>query len=155
MLKSMPQILDIVGLSQVEGWRTYLNLFNSHRCSFMKNLRIIKAYYTISFCHWSPLSLTKLKEKSLLKKNLVYIFTRARTFSLHHLVTTTPTLNTPSYRHCWETNYEILLIIENRYCRRNARFPVHSSLHWKFQKCAARVLIRPAQANWRCLSTQE
>ena len=38
---------------------------------------------------------------------------------------------------------EILLIIANRYCRRNARFPLHSSPHTKFQKCAARVLIRP------------
>ena len=43
--KACQDILDIVGLSQAEGRRTYLNLFNSHCCSFMKtNLRIIKAY---------------------------------------------------------------------------------------------------------------
>ena len=30
------------------------------------------------------------------------------------------------------------------YCRQNARFPVHSSPPKKFQKCAARFLIRPA-----------
>ena len=29
------------------------------------------------------------------------------------------------------------------YCRRNARFPVHSSPPRKFQECAARFLIRP------------
>ena len=29
------------------------------------------------------------------------------------------------------------------YCRRNARFPVHSSPHKKFQKCATLLLIRP------------
>ena len=38
---------------------------------------------------------------------------------------------------------EILLIIPNKYCRRNAGCPMHSSPHRKFQKCAARVLIRP------------
>ena len=43
--KPCQHILDIVGLSQAEVWRTYLNLFNSHYYSFMKtNLTIIKAY---------------------------------------------------------------------------------------------------------------
>ena len=65
---------DIVGLSQAEIWRTYLNLFNSHCYSFMKtNLTIIKAYqntwgfvgnsylahYATSLYHWSRLGLTK------------------------------------------------------------------------------------------------
>ena len=38
-------------------------------------------------------------------------------------------------------------------CRRNARFPVHSSPPRKFQKCAARFLIRPdfvTAAGCRC-----
>ena len=43
--------------------------------------------------------------------------------------------NSPCFRHCWETNFEILLIAAIRYCRRNARFPVHTSPHRKFQKC--------------------
>ena len=69
-------ILDIVGLSQAEVWKTYLNLFNIYCYSFMKtNLTIIKAYqnaqgfvgnnylayYAISLYHWSRLGLTKLK----------------------------------------------------------------------------------------------
>ena len=33
------------------------------------------------------------------------------------------------------------------YCRQNARFPVHTSPPRKFQKCAARFLIRPRQAH--------
>ena len=42
--KACQHILDIVGLSHGEVWRTYLNLFNSHCYSFMKtNLMIIKA----------------------------------------------------------------------------------------------------------------
>ena len=52
-----------------------------------------------------------------------------------------------------ETLSEFLFIIEtdiadnsiqfNRYCRRNARFPMHCSPHRKFQKCTAHVLICP------------
>ena len=72
---------------------------------------------------------------------MVYISARDRTFSLHHPVTTAPTLSPLCYLYCCETSHEILLIISNRYCRRNARFPVHSRPHRKFQKCAARVLI--------------
>ena len=41
-------ILDIVGLSQTEVRRTYLNLFDSHCYSFMKrNLRIIRHVKTL------------------------------------------------------------------------------------------------------------
>ena len=44
-LKAYQHISDIVGLSQAEVWRTYLNLFNSHCYSFVEtNLTIIKAY---------------------------------------------------------------------------------------------------------------
>ena len=35
------------------------------------------------------------------------------------------------------------VIMANRFCKRNAGCPVHNSPHRKFQKCAARVLIRP------------
>ena len=43
--KACQHILDIVGLSQAEVWRTYLNLFNSHCYSFVKtNIMIIKEY---------------------------------------------------------------------------------------------------------------
>ena len=35
--KACQHILDIVGLSQAEVWKTYLNFFNSHCYSFMKN----------------------------------------------------------------------------------------------------------------------
>ena len=62
-------------------------------------------------------------------------------------VTITPTPNPLSYRHCSETDFGILLIIPNRYCRRNVRFPGYSSPHGTFQKCAARVLIRPGCTN--------
>ena len=62
---------------------------------------------------------------------------------MHNPVATTPTSNPLSHRYWCKTLLEILLIMANRYCRRNARFPVHSSPHRKFQKCAARVLIRP------------
>ena len=74
---------------------------------------------------------------------MVRVSTRTRTSSVHHPVTTTPTSNPLSYRHWCETLVEILLIIANRYCGRYAGFPVRSSPHKKFQKCAARVLIRP------------
>ena len=54
--KACQHILDIVGLSQAEVWRTYLNLFNSHWYSFMKtNPTIIKAFQnTLRFC-WQQL----------------------------------------------------------------------------------------------------
>ena len=74
---------------------------------------------------------------------MVRVSTWALTSSVHHPVTTTPTSNPLSYRHWCETLVETLLIIANRYCRRNARFLVHSNPHRKFQMCAARVLIRP------------
>ena len=85
----------------------------------------------------------KTEIKIIAEKRLVYISAQARTFSLHHPVTTIPMPHPLSYRHCWETNSEILFIIGNRYCRRNERFPLHSSPHRKFQKCTTRVLIRP------------
>ena len=75
---------------------------------------------------------------------MVHISTRAQTFSLHHPVITAATPKPLSYRHFKEINLEILLFIPNKYCRRNARFPVHTSPHRKFPKCAARVLIHPA-----------
>ena len=62
---------------------------------------------------------------------------------MRHPVTTLPTTNPLNYRHCGATNFEILLMIANRYCRRNARFAVLSSPHRKLQKWAARVLIHP------------
>ena len=49
-------------------------------------------------------------------------------------------------------NYIIPRVVQLKkvvlYCRRNARFPVHSSPHRKFQKCAACVLIRSGQFNY-------
>ena len=110
--KACQHIMDIVGLSQVEVRRTYL--FNSHCYSFMKtNPRIIKAYRHLSFC-WqqlfgllhnitiSPKSIrpNKTKLKIIAEKKLVYISTHAQNFSLYHPVTTTPTPNPLSYRHC-------------------------------------------------------
>ena len=45
------------------------------------------------------------------------------------------------------SNYTIPRAIQLKtivlYCRRNAKILVHGSPHRKFQKCAARVLIRP------------
>ena len=90
------------------------------------------------------------------KKLGIYLSTPTRTFSLHHPVTTIPTPNPLSHQHCWKNSFEILLIITNRYCGRNARFPVDSSRHRKFQKCTARVLIRPdSTGSWnpRLLNT--
>ena len=89
----------------------------------------------------------KTEIELIAKNELIYISFRARTFILHHPVTNAPTTNPLNYRYCWETRFEILLIIPNRYCRRNARFPVHSSPDWKFQKCAARVLNSTDFAN--------
>ena len=45
------------------------------------------------------------------------------------------------------SNYTIPRVVQLKtivpYCRRNAKIPVHSSPHRKFQKFATRVLIRP------------
>ena len=103
---------------------------------------------TIGLLHNITISLksvrpNKTEIKIVPEKKLVYISTRAQKFSLYHPMTTIPTPNPLSHRHCWETNFEILLIIANKSCRRNVRFPVHNSSHRKFQKCASRVLIRP------------
>ena len=88
----------------------------------------------------------KTEIKIIADQILVCISSQVRNFSLHHTMTTAPTPNPLSYHHCWEARFEILLIIANRYCRRNARFPVHSSSSYrKFQKCAASVLIRPGK----------
>ena len=153
--QAFQHILDIVGLSQAEVWRSFK--FNSHCYSFMKtNLRIIKAYQnTLGFVGNNYLThyitevhyAYKTEIKIIAEKKLVYISTRARNFSLHHPVTTTPTPNPLSYRHCWKANFEIFSIIANRYCRRNARFPVHSSPYRKLQKFVARVLICPGKIN--------
>ena len=45
------------------------------------------------------------------------------------------------------SNYTILRVVQLQtivlYCRRNARFPVHTSPPRKFSECAARFLVRP------------
>ena len=53
-------------------------------------------------------------------------------------------------QNCGETN------IANRYCRRNAGCPVHSSPHREFQKCDARISIRTGQTeeNFQSFSKQ-
>ena len=118
------------------------------------NPRIIKAYH-VRFC-WQQLfgliynitiSLTSIRKsktetKIITEKKSAYISTRARIFNLYHPVTNTPKPNPLSYRHCQETNFEILLIMANRCWRRNGRSPLHGSPQRKFQRCAARVLIR-------------
>ena len=49
------------------------------------------------------------------------------------------------------SNYTIPRVVQLKKivlcCRRNARFPMHSSPQRKFQKCTARVLIRPARSH--------
>ena len=159
MLKAHQHILDIVGLSQAQVWRTYLNLFNSHCYSFMKNKpEDNKGISKHSRFRWQQLfgplhnitiSLKSIRPnkteiKIIAEKENWYISPSGR---LEPLACTTLWPPNPlSYRHCWETNFTILLIIAGRYCRRNARFLTHSSTHRKFQQCAARVLIRPDQS---------
>ena len=140
----MPAHTGHVYLCQAEDRITYLNLFDSHCYSFIKtNLRIIRHIKTLEvllattiwpttqYCYFIRPNKTEIKiigEKKFGK-------------SLH------PDSNlqrAPPCDYYWrETLVDILLIIANRYCRRNARFPVRSSPHRKFQKCAARVLTRP------------
>ena len=65
----------------------------------------------------------------------------SRTLTLHHLTISNPTPNPLSHHRRVRKRGEILFIMPNRYCRRNARCLVQSSPHRKFQKCSTRVLI--------------
>ena len=101
------------------------------------------AYYAVSLYHWSSLGIAYNWDKNNCwngSGNRLPVGSNPQVAPHYHLWSKALLIELqPLLRE----QGEILSIIPNRYCRGNAGCPVHSSPQRKFQKCAARGLIRP------------
>ena len=116
--------------------RVQFNIEDNFRQQLFGPLYII----TISL---KPIRLNKTEMKIIAEKKLVYISPPSACttlWPLSHLATAT--VEEPTLKFCWLSQTDI--------ADETRDSPVHSSPQRKFQKCAARVLIRPDQTAILC-----